>query len=159
MICTPSCPFILGILITPRTRLRVVCGLGLTIASFSPARAFSSVDLPALGRPRMQTYPERKGIDFRLDSSVEDGLGKLGRVRPGDCWPAALPAVGRLLRSPRLFAECDLPTHSPIPRQLPHPGARGARRATLPTDPRPCCQERDKTFRFREQPVQPRARR
>src|ERR1700689_3721505 len=43
-------------------RLRVVCGLGEMIASFSPTSALSRVDLPALGRPRMQTKPERKGI-------------------------------------------------------------------------------------------------
>src|SRR5579871_732652 len=43
-------------------RLRVVCGLGEMMASFSPTRALSSVDLPALGRPRMQTKPERKGM-------------------------------------------------------------------------------------------------
>lgn len=46
-------------------RFRVVCGLGETIASFSPTRAFSKVDLPAFGRPRMQTKPERNGM-FRL---------------------------------------------------------------------------------------------
>src|SRR5579884_4424053 len=46
-------------------RLRVVCGLLVTMASFSPTRAFSSVDLPALGRPRMQTYPERRAMRFR----------------------------------------------------------------------------------------------
>jgi len=36
--------------------------LGEIIASFSPTSAFSIVDLPALGRPRMQTKPERNGI-------------------------------------------------------------------------------------------------
>src|ERR1019366_4627375 len=43
-------------------RVRVVCGLCVTIASFCPSSAFSSVDLPALGRPMMDTNPERKGI-------------------------------------------------------------------------------------------------
>src|SRR5450631_887741 len=38
-------------------RLRVVCGLGVTIASFSPTIRLSSVDLPTLGRPRMATVP------------------------------------------------------------------------------------------------------
>ena len=36
-------------------RWRVVCGLRVTMASFSPTSAFSSVDLPALGRPMMET--------------------------------------------------------------------------------------------------------
>src|SRR3981081_2384121 len=47
-------------------RLRVVWGLGEIIASFSPTSAFSIVDLPALGRPRMQTKPERNGIGNKL---------------------------------------------------------------------------------------------
>ena len=38
-------------------RLRVVCGLGVTMASFSPTMALSSVDLPTLGRPKMATVP------------------------------------------------------------------------------------------------------
>src|ERR1035437_10366644 len=55
----------------PRMRLRVVCGLGEMMANFSPTRAFSSVLLPALGRPRMQTNPEWKdmGIGYELLAS------------------------------------------------------------------------------------------
>ena len=34
-------------------RLRVVCGLGETIATFSPTRAFVSVDLPTFGLPHI----------------------------------------------------------------------------------------------------------
>ena len=51
-----------GTLTMPRMRLRVVCGLCVTMASFSPTSAFSSVDLPALGRPMMETNPERKDM-------------------------------------------------------------------------------------------------
>ena len=40
-------------------RLRVVCGLWVTMASFSPTSAFSRVDLPAFGRPTMETNPDR----------------------------------------------------------------------------------------------------
>ena len=36
---------------TPTIRLRVVCGLGVTMASFSPTMRLSSVDLPTFGRP------------------------------------------------------------------------------------------------------------
>src|SRR5271170_85260 len=45
-------------------RVRVVCGLAVTIATFSPIRALSRVDLPALGRPRMDTNP-----DFKTETS------------------------------------------------------------------------------------------
>ena len=43
---------------TPTIRLRVVCGLAVTIATFSPVRALSRVLLPTLGRPRMATNPD-----------------------------------------------------------------------------------------------------
>src|SRR5215469_13079128 len=80
--------------------VRVVCGLSATIASFCPIRALSSVDLPALGRPTMETNPERKfslmgnGLrfdeahlaysqavgskDFDADAVAVDGLPGLG---------------------------------------------------------------------------------
>src|SRR6266849_2123661 len=45
--------------LTPRIRVRVVCGLGLTIASLAPTRAFSNVDLPTFGRPTKATKPQR----------------------------------------------------------------------------------------------------
>ena len=35
----------------PSARARVVCAFGLTIATFCPTSAFTSVDLPALGAP------------------------------------------------------------------------------------------------------------
>src|SRR5688572_28500343 len=38
-------------------RVRVVCGLSETIASLCPTMRLSSVDLPALGRPRKETKP------------------------------------------------------------------------------------------------------
>src|ERR1700730_1715986 len=40
-------------------RLRVVCGLELTMAIFWPTTRLRSVDFPALGRPRMATKPAR----------------------------------------------------------------------------------------------------
>src|SRR5438477_12041497 len=38
-------------------RRRVVCGLSETIATLPPASAFTSVDLPTLGRPATATKP------------------------------------------------------------------------------------------------------
>src|SRR5208282_3862394 len=40
-------------------RLRVVCGLEVTIATFWPTKRFNSVDFPAFGLPTMATNPER----------------------------------------------------------------------------------------------------
>src|ERR671919_482132 len=46
-----------GSLRMPTMRLRVVCGLGETMATFWPRMRLSSVDLPALGRPTRATIP------------------------------------------------------------------------------------------------------
>ena len=43
----------------PMMRWRVVCALEVMIESFSPTRAFISVDLPTLGLPMIFTKPER----------------------------------------------------------------------------------------------------
>ena len=47
---------------TARMRLRVVCGLSETIATFSPTSRLTSVDLPTLGRPTTATKPEWKAV-------------------------------------------------------------------------------------------------
>ncbi len=44
---------------TPSTRCRVVCGLSVTMLSFSPTSVFSSVDLPTFGLPTIATKPQR----------------------------------------------------------------------------------------------------
>jgi len=41
----------------PRIASRVVCGFGVTMASFCPTRRFNSVDFPTLGRPMRATNP------------------------------------------------------------------------------------------------------
>ena len=45
----------------PRTSARVVCTLWVTIETFEPTRALSSVDLPAFGAPISATKPARVG--------------------------------------------------------------------------------------------------
>ena len=42
----------------PQMRLRVVWGLLVTMAIFSPTSALSRVDLPTLGRPTMVMIPD-----------------------------------------------------------------------------------------------------
>src|SRR5512138_1849447 len=51
----------------PSWRLRVVCGLGETAAIFCPNSAFTSVDLPTLGRPMMATKADRNSVISRCD--------------------------------------------------------------------------------------------
>src|SRR5689334_456348 len=55
---------------TPCIAVRVVCGRGATMASLVPSSAFSSVDFPALGRPRIETNPARY-----FTASLSSGLG------------------------------------------------------------------------------------
>jgi hypothetical protein len=79
----------------PISRARVVCGLPLTIATFWPTSAFTSVDLPAFGAPITATNPafcspsrEREGVGGR-EASLNappltpplDGRGKFGEQR------------------------------------------------------------------------------
>src|SRR5579872_6074628 len=62
-ICVGGClPLRSGTSTMPWMRVRVVCGLAVTIATFSPMRALINVDLPAFGRPMMETNPERMVI-------------------------------------------------------------------------------------------------
>src|ERR1035441_1169239 len=66
--CTPLCA---ATSTTPAMRLRVVCGLAVTMATFSPINALSSVLFPALGRPRIATNP-----DFKRESAPDySGFG------------------------------------------------------------------------------------
>src|SRR5215471_13328016 len=69
-------------------RVRVVCGFSVTMAIFSPTNALSNVLLPALGRPIMETKPERKAILCR-------GLRGLRRLpRPAHAHFAHLALCG-----------------------------------------------------------------
>src|SRR5215204_1584539 len=85
----------------PRMARRVVCGFELVIATFSPTRAFVSVDLPTFGRPTIETNPARYSatvVPFHCIAFVERGL----RVDEGlvgldedrrDALPSALGAL------------------------------------------------------------------
>ena len=55
----------------PRTRARVVWALCVTMETFAPTSAFTSVDLPALGAPMTAAKPQR------LPDSDAVSLGKL----------------------------------------------------------------------------------
>ena len=48
-----------GRCLTPRIRVRVVCGLSEMMAILPPRMRFRSVDFPTFGRPTNATKPER----------------------------------------------------------------------------------------------------
>src|SRR6185312_8850503 len=82
--CTPGvstktiCPR--SLLNTPVIRLRVVCGLGVTMASFSPTMRLSKVDLPTFGRPRIATRPARTGTLFMAAVHINAMLPGVMRI-------------------------------------------------------------------------------
>src|SRR5690242_17480241 len=92
-------------------RCRVVCGLAVTMLTFWPTSAFTSDDLPTLGRPTTATIPLRMDREF-LQHSCRGGLlrafarvglafGRLAAI--GE--PARhleLRAVRRAVRAPHL---------------------------------------------------------
>src|SRR6266478_5432649 len=94
----------------PSSRVRVVCGLGVTIESLRPTRRLSRVDLPALGAPIRATYPHRVG-DARPSSTVSgrvlsrpvDDLGMGGEPHP----LAGLGVADDLLEDPDSRAIAD----------------------------------------------------
>src|SRR5947209_221297 len=59
---------------TPCTARRVICGFSETIASLPPTSALSRVDLPAFGRPIIETNPERCGGGATDESGIGAGL-------------------------------------------------------------------------------------
>src|SRR5262249_45056373 len=91
-----------GVLRMPTTRVRVVCGFGVTMATFVPTRAFRSVDFPTLGRPTMATVPARLAITLPPSSCTLRGGRREGRERPA-----------RRRVPPRLLA---VPHATPVPR-------------------------------------------
>ena len=66
---------------TPTMRVRVVCGLGVTMASFSPTIRLSRVDLPTLGLPRMATVPATLSAAWPVkDGALGSGMSDTGTV-------------------------------------------------------------------------------
>ncbi len=66
----------------PRRLRRVVCGLSDTIATFVPTSAFTSVDLPAFGRPTTATVPaaaRRSAHGSAVVAAAEPPRGARGR--------------------------------------------------------------------------------
>src|SRR5512136_933133 len=59
-------------------RLRVVCGLGETIATFFPRMRLRSVDLPTLGGPTIAMKPDRKVIVFPPQFFLTAGSRRTG---------------------------------------------------------------------------------
>ena len=55
----------------PSKRVRVVCGLGLTIANLLPTKAFNKVDLPTFGRPTSATKPQRN-CDLVVGGDIDE---------------------------------------------------------------------------------------
>src|SRR5579863_5859921 len=85
-------------------RLRVVCGLSVTIATFCPTTRFRNVDFPAFGRPTIATNPARK-LGFLLNVLLNIFLSglKLAAREPESraCAREAEAPCADSLRAPR----------------------------------------------------------
>src|SRR5262245_27684092 len=88
-------------------RVRVVCGRGVTIATFCPTRAFSSVDFPTFGRPMMTALPARCDTAARLPAALRT-VQRIERFHGGRL-------LGDLLAPPLAPA-----AHLPTDRELHH---------------------------------------
>src|SRR5690242_13401362 len=55
-------------------RWRVVCGRGVTMLTFCPTRALSSVDLPTFGRPTSAAKPQRKSAEGSVTGRLCAGM-------------------------------------------------------------------------------------
>src|SRR5215475_628723 len=68
----------------PRTRVRVVCTLRLTMLTLAPTSVLTSVDLPAFGAPMMAMKPQRvsaTGPTSLIGASAHTFAGEKGRGR------------------------------------------------------------------------------
>src|SRR6185437_4742893 len=111
---------------TPRMRVRVVCGLCVTIASFCPNSAFSSVLLPAFGLPTIDTNPVRSAIPLFFHLQRSPVLLRFTRPHRHS-HPLHLP-VGRLQHlHPQRPILYHLPRQRNMPGDLAHqPAHRGS---------------------------------
>src|SRR5712691_9895015 len=126
-----------GRFLTPKMRWRVVCGLGVTMASFIPMMALSNVDLPTLGAPMIVTtpacndavsigaiIPKQRDDTTHLEATAPQDIPRAHRTTCGlsgasrgarESEPMALPAAPRPSRRPPALSG-NLP--------VPCPGAR-----------------------------------
>ena len=99
----------------------VVCGLFDTIATFCPTSAFTSVDLPTLGRPTTATIPLR------------NPAGQLNAV-PVRTAPAARSSSAHTSRSPSSVSATTIalgPNSHSTWRHAPHGGVGEAASVTM----------------------------
>src|SRR5690606_33668678 len=66
-------------LATPRTRVREVCTVGVTIDSLAPTSALSRPHLPAFGAPTRATKPQRLTSASAMIAPIEGGEQRRGR--------------------------------------------------------------------------------
>ena len=102
-------------------RVRVVCGFGLTMLTFWPSSAFSSVDLPTFGRPTSAAKPQR--------TPARRPAGRHRRF--GLSWTSPARGPGPRARAARLPARRGAGSSpSPVARSAEARRPRSSRRTT-----------------------------
>ncbi len=119
-----------GRLTTARMRLRVVCGLSETMATFWPTIWLTRVDLPTFGRPTMATKPATSPLVLRRlrGGSARGGPACARRPRP--------PPRTRGSPSSRPAAGCGRRPRPPARRPSPRRRRPAWPRAPAPAGPR-----------------------
>ena len=89
----------------------MVCGRGVTMLSFSPTSAFSSVDLPTLGRPASATKPLRNSLSVTVSLTLwpHRQAFRVAEHALGGLLLGAAAARAAALRAPR--QRLDLAAH------------------------------------------------
>src|SRR5690242_15795139 len=99
-LCTPGVSrntiCVSSVVRTPRTCVRVVCGLSETIDTFCPRIWLRSVDLPTFGRPTIATNPDRNGVSLIAGGSPRFFGDDLGRSEQAHGHRHDAPAVDAL---------------------------------------------------------------
>ena len=86
----------------PRTGIRVVCTLWLTMLTLAPTRVLTSVDLPAFGAPMMAMKPKRvAGGRRRVTHPSHSSVSFRTPSRASSAVAAACSAARLLAPSPR----------------------------------------------------------
>src|SRR5688500_12003388 len=112
----------------PTIRVRVVCGLFETMASFSARSRLSRVDLPALGRPTSATAPERSALERGARESAP-GSANLPALllleQPLHAHPPRAPVVGALDHEAQPLHLDGLPHARHVPEEAEGQSAHG----------------------------------
>src|SRR5262249_18131103 len=135
----------------PRSELRVVCALWVTIATLDPTSALTSVDLPALGAPRTATKPQRRVASPPSTSVLLRSWKSLAPVITARCSPMSPRSGGHYACGSGTLSPTGAATSSwrrtTLSRSVQHGGSASCRPSRIAgiagKDDEPVCRNGD----------------